>query len=103
MGFAMKHDSFPQIMADVKSHLPSAMSSWFWLDSIKIFGRGPNNLQPGDRLCVVEQCSTPIVLREVDGHYIHVGPAFAYPLFDEEKTGRFLTKLGREPRWFEVW
>jgi hypothetical protein len=47
-------------------------------------GAVPNGTQPGDRVCVVRGCDTPIVLRKVDNHYVQVGPCFFVGLSNGE-------------------
>lgn len=38
-------------------------------------GWGPHHAQPGDRVMILFGCETPVVLRHVDNHFIHLGPA----------------------------
>lgn len=40
------------------------------------FSIAPRGVVPGDRVCVIEACDVPIVLREIESGYAFVGPCF---------------------------
>ncbi|KAE8447147.1 hypothetical protein EG329_011131 [Mollisiaceae sp. DMI_Dod_QoI] len=46
--------------------------------------RLPSASKPGDLVCVLKGSAVPVILREVDGHYVHVGTAFVVGLMDGE-------------------
>ena len=61
--------------------------------SVGYLGLAPNGAAIGDVLCVLKGCDTPVVLRKVNEHYVHVGTCFVLGLMDGEaaellKTGR---------------
>ena len=45
-------------------------------------GLAPDGTAVGDMICVLKACSTPVVLREVGGHYVHVGTCFVLGLME---------------------
>ncbi|KAF4625433.1 hypothetical protein G7Y89_g12733 [Cudoniella acicularis] len=47
-------------------------------------GMAPPKCQAGDLVCVLSDCSIPVLLRKVDSHYIHVGACFVLGLMDGE-------------------
>jgi hypothetical protein len=61
-------------------------------------GLAPGGASIGDTICVLKGCETPVVLRKVDEHYVHVGTCFVLGLMEGEsaemlETGR--TKIQR--------
>ena len=56
-------------------------------------GLAPNGAAIGDILCVLKGCDTPVVLRKVNEHYVHVGTCFVLGLMDGEAAE--LLKIGR--------
>jgi Heterokaryon incompatibility protein (HET) len=56
-------------------------------------GLAPNGAAIGDILCVLKGCDTPVILRKVNEHYVHVGTCFALGLMDGEAAE--LLKAGR--------
>ncbi len=47
-------------------------------------GLGPCGALPGDIVCILKDCGTPVILRQVDSHYLFVGTAFVLGLMDGE-------------------
>ena len=41
------------------------------------YGLGPKSIAKGDKICVIQGCSMPIALREIDQHYIMLGMVYA--------------------------
>jgi hypothetical protein len=39
------------------------------------YGLGPSNLVPGDKVCVLQGCSVPVILRQIEDHHILIGEA----------------------------
>ena len=39
------------------------------------YGLGPSNLVPGDKVCVLQGCSVPVILRQVEDRHILIGEA----------------------------
>lgn len=51
--------------------------SWTENDYIGVV---PNLVEPGDRLCVVNGCTFPIVLRKIDIGWVHIGACYVYDI-----------------------
>ncbi|KAK6193022.1 SUMO protein smt3 [Pestalotiopsis sp. IQ-011] len=51
----------------------------FWTDNDYI-GLIPTLVEPGDRLCVVNGCTFPIVSRKVDRGWVHIGACYVYDI-----------------------
>ncbi len=49
-----------------------------------LLGLGPSGALPGDIVCILKDCGVPVILREVDSHYLFVGTAFVLGLMDGE-------------------
>ncbi len=47
-------------------------------------GLGPNGVLLGDIVCILKDCGVPVILREVDSHYLFVGTAFVLGLMGGE-------------------
>jgi Heterokaryon incompatibility protein (HET) len=44
------------------------------------YGRGPLDIIPGDKICVIQGCSVPLVFRQVEDHHTLIGQAYVWPL-----------------------
>ena len=47
-------------------------------------GLGVNSCMPGDLVCVIFGCSTPILLRKVEDHYVVLGEAYLHGMMNGE-------------------
>jgi hypothetical protein len=47
-------------------------------------GLGPIRMEPGDTVCVLDQCHFPVILRKVESYYVFVGCAYVLGLMDGE-------------------
>jgi hypothetical protein len=47
-------------------------------------GVGPLEMRAGDKVCVLAYCESPVILRQSDANWIHVGTCFVLGLSDEE-------------------
>ncbi|KFY97989.1 hypothetical protein V500_01843 [Pseudogymnoascus sp. VKM F-4518 (FW-2643)] len=56
-------------------------------------GVGPRYMKPGDTLCVINNCSLPVLLRIEDARTVLVGAAYVYGLSDGEPLD--MAKLGK--------
>jgi len=56
----------------------------FFDTSSGFLGTAPPNLHPGDFVCLVDQCSFPVILHKVNSHYLHIGPCFVLGLMNGE-------------------
>jgi hypothetical protein len=59
-----------------------AFTSVLFVTEEGYLGWGPPAMQTGDLVSVIFGCDTPVVLRTVDSHYIHIGVCFAVGLMD---------------------
>ncbi|KAH6706510.1 heterokaryon incompatibility protein-domain-containing protein [Leptodontidium sp. MPI-SDFR-AT-0119] len=51
------------------------------------FGLGVNTCMPGDLVCVLYGCSTPVLLRRVEDHYTFLGEAYLHGIMNGEAIG----------------
>lgn len=58
---------------------PLARCRIFWTDNDYI-GLIPTLVEPGDRLCVVNGSTAPIVLRKIDRGWVHIGACYVYDI-----------------------
>jgi hypothetical protein len=56
----------------------------FFLTQGGYMGLGPPSTSLGDQVCVLSDCSTPALLKNVEGHFIHKGQCFVLGLMDGE-------------------
>jgi hypothetical protein len=56
-------------------------------------GIGPRGMLPGDQICVIDRYAAPLVLRQVDSHYILVGVCFVLGLSEGEPVEMVKNKL----------
>lgn len=65
------------------------LASWrFFETEVGCVGAGPDMVQPGDRLCVLAGSGVPVLLRESEDGFLHVGQCFVLGLME-----------GRLPSW----
>ena len=57
----------------------------FFISTKGYLGLGPPDCDPGDALCVLQNFSTPTVLRRRDAFHTHVGTAFVHGVMDGEE------------------
>ena len=50
-------------------------------------GMGPRFVHAGDQVCILDRAVEPHLLREVDGHWIHIGMAHIPSLVDDNPGG----------------
>ena len=48
----------------------------FFLSEAGLIGAAPWNAKEGDVICVLLGCSSPVILRREDGHYVLIGEAY---------------------------
>jgi hypothetical protein len=60
----------PRVASDIRG------SGCLFQTSEGFLGMAPPKCQAGDLLCVLPDCSVPVLLRNEGSHYIHVGPCF---------------------------
>ncbi|KAK8102403.1 hypothetical protein PG984_015549 [Apiospora sp. TS-2023a] len=60
-------------------------------------GMGPLSLRPDDELCLIRNCTIPVLLRKKDDHYVYVGPCWIVGLDSEDELKR-LEERGRVER-----
>jgi hypothetical protein len=72
----------------VKQEIVSLLGFSHWYHFVEIedgyLGLAPKGATAGDIICVLEGCPVPVVLREVDAHFVLVGTCFAEGLMDGE-------------------
>ncbi|KAI1389134.1 uncharacterized protein F4822DRAFT_270669 [Hypoxylon trugodes] len=56
--------------------------------SCKNLGAGPRGALPGDQICILDQCSLPMILRRVGESWQFVGPCYIYGLSPHEEVER---------------
>ena len=65
-------------------------------------GLGPLTSRPGDKICVILGCCTPVLLREIDGHFEVVGECYLHGIMHGEAMIDF--DAGKyELKDFEIW
>ncbi|RYO75509.1 hypothetical protein DL764_010392 [Monosporascus ibericus] len=76
---------------DRQTQVMGVMIKWASIHSKVVFytargyiGIGPRYTQVGDRLCVIDNCSLPVLLRMEDSGYRLVGAAYAYGLSETQ-------------------
>jgi len=47
-------------------------------------GIGAPNVQKGDKICVLLGCDIPLIIRQVNNHYVVVGDCFVYGIMKGE-------------------
>ena len=60
------------------------LTSSFFCTPQGYLGAGPPGLREGDQICVLLGCTTPLVVRRVEDHYVVVGACFVWGLMDGE-------------------
>jgi hypothetical protein len=50
----------------------------FFISDSELIGMGPDRTKVGDIICILLGCSTPVILRPQDGHYIFLGEAYVH-------------------------
>ena len=65
--------------------LGSHLQSWRFLTTMGGYvGLGPNTSQPGDKIVILLGCATPLILRNVQGHYELVGECYVHGIMHGE-------------------
>ncbi|KAI1124910.1 heterokaryon incompatibility protein-domain-containing protein [Nemania abortiva] len=72
----------PQVSANLSSSFGRIQSLFLTTDGS--LGLGPARMQVGDRIFVLPMCNVPLLLREMNGHYLLVGVCFILGLMDGE-------------------
>jgi hypothetical protein len=86
----------------ISSHFQKiAQSTFCFQTSEGDIGIGPPQVSVGDQICVLSQCSFPVILRPVDDRYLYVGPCFMVGLMEGEAS-RTLEAEGVEPVEFDI-
>ena len=65
-------------------------------------GHGTTGTRPGDLVCVLFGCDAPLVLRQIDSHYINIGSGFVVGLMEGQAV-EDLKDGAREARHFQIW
>jgi len=65
-----------------------------FISNSELIGMGPDSAEPGDIICILLGCSTPVILRPQDDHYIFLGEAYVHGYMygkgmDELAEGKF--------------
>ncbi|UPK95334.1 hypothetical protein LCI18_006269 [Fusarium solani-melongenae] len=89
----------PQVRASLSYSFARVQSLFLTADGR--LGSGPAHMQVGDRIFALPMCNVPLVLREVDGHYLLVGVCFVLGLMDGE-VAHMVREEGLEPAVIEM-
>ncbi|OBT61694.1 hypothetical protein VE03_09406 [Pseudogymnoascus sp. 23342-1-I1] len=84
------HWEYAMLLLDVQTNFENK-TVFFTADGY--IGVGPQYMTPGDTLCVINNCSLPVLLRIEDAKTVLVGAAYVYGLSDGEPLD--MVKLGR--------
>jgi hypothetical protein len=83
--------------------LPSHWRSRRFITTMKGYaGLGPTSCVPGDLICIILGCATPIILRRVEGHFVVVGECYVHGIMHGE-TMADLDAGTYKLRDFEIW
>jgi len=93
-----------------KLHIAPVMMG-FWgsqvLYRFTTFNRGylglaPRYSHPGGIIAIVKGCNVPLILREVEGHYIVVGPCFVHGLMHGESVKQIVLTNGQSIKEIKI-
>lgn len=67
----------------------------------RYLGYGPNWIQEGDIVCVLQDCRVPVLLRKVDNYYIFISTCFVLGIMDGE-VGQMVNKGEISMQTFDI-
>ena len=93
------HDEFiPRRLKFLRRACKRNLTSSFFCTSQGYLGAGPPGLRDGDQICVLLGCTTPLVVRRVEDHYVVVGACFVWGLME----GEAVEKVGPDSAELQV-